>query len=253
MATRYLAECAGWCHCFRDATPFAPLPTIELSHSDLIDTDFVNPLRLGTAAPRWDYAYVCLPGRGIENAKGWPLARECVRALSRAGFSGVLIGRSPIRDLPSVRHVSVMPRLRWEPFLRTLAASRCLLVAGVEDASPRTIAEALALDRPAVVNRNILGGWKYISESTGAFFTSELDVVEVVASVLAHSTNAREWYSDCFGLRRAGARLKHFLNDLGANVRAPYVTLGHVPASDAFLGGAPGACARKALPRSRAR
>ena len=69
MAERYLAECAGWCHCFRDATAFAPAPTIELSHSDLTDVDYVNPRTFANPSASWDYAYVCLPGREVEKAK----------------------------------------------------------------------------------------------------------------------------------------------------------------------------------------
>lgn len=232
MADRYLRECAGWCHCFRDAAAFAPAATIELSHSDLTDVDYVSPPTFGSPSASWDYAYVCLPGREVERAKEWPLARECIRALSAAGFSGLLIGRSPIRDLPPGANVSVRPRLRWADFLRALAACRCLLVASVLDASPRTIAEALALDRPVVVNRDIIGGWKYVADATGAFFTGENDIVDAVAGVLDRATRAREWYCEFFGLRRAGSRLRDFLNTLGGSIRAPYVTLGHVPTID---------------------
>src|SRR5262249_56079686 len=69
MADRYLMECAGWCHCFRDATPFSPAPTIELSHSDLTDVDYVSPRTFGNPSASWDYAYVCLPEREVERAK----------------------------------------------------------------------------------------------------------------------------------------------------------------------------------------
>jgi hypothetical protein len=232
MAERYLAECAGWCHCFRDAAPFAALPTIELSHSDLVDVCYVDPRTFGSRTASWDYAYVCLPGREVEKAKEWALARECIRRLSLAGLSGILVGRSPIRDLPPASRVAVRPRLRWAPFLRTLAAARCLLIASVTDASPRIIAEALALDRPVVVNGNIVGGWKYVNDATGAFFSSERDIVDVVSQVLERATAPREWYCEFFGLCRSGARLKDFLNGLGGRLRAPYVTLGHVPAID---------------------
>lgn len=232
MADRYLMECAGWCHCFRDATAFAPAPTIELSHSDLTDVDYVSPRTFGSPSASWDYAYVCLPGREVEKAKEWTLARACIRALSAAGFTGLLIGRAPIRDLPPAANVSVRPRLRWAEFLRVLAACRSLLVASVFDASPRIMAEALALDRPVVVNRDIIGGWKYVTDATGAFFSSEHDIVDALAGVLDHATFAREWYCEFFGLRRAGSRLKDFLNTIGGDIRAPYVTLGHVPTID---------------------
>jgi glycosyltransferase involved in cell wall biosynthesis len=229
MAEEYLSQCVGWCHCFRDVAPFEAVPAIDLSHSDLTDVDFVSPSRFATSPPSWDFAYVCLPGREIERAKGWELARECVQELMRAGFTGILIGRFPVNDFEPAQRVTLRPRLRWAEFLRCLAGARCLLVTSVTDASPRVIAEALCLNRPVVVHRDILGGWKYVDDATGAFFTGVVDVVGAVAEVLERPTSPRDWYCESFGLTRSGARLRDFLNALGGNLRAPYVTLGQVP------------------------
>lgn len=237
-AAAYLDECLGWCHCFRDTTGFGARPQLDLSHSDLVDVDYVSPRTFGAHAPRWDYAYVCLPGPEVEKAKGWPLARACVGALSRAGFAGLLVGRSPVRDLAATPRVTVRPRLRWAELLQALASSRCLLVTSVTDASPRVLAEALALDRPVVVHRDILGGWKYVDDATGAFFEGGHDVVDTVSRVLAADTSPREWYAARFGLTRSGARLRDFLNDLGGDLRGPYVTLGSVPSADPWLAAA---------------
>lgn len=46
------------------------------------------------------------------------------------------------------------------------------------------MSEALSLDTPVVVNKRIYGGWHYINEKTGAFFTDENDVVDVVLEVI---------------------------------------------------------------------
>jgi hypothetical protein len=234
MAAEYLTQCVGWCHCFRETTAFAQRPHIDLSHSDLIDVDYVSPATFGDPRPRWDYAYVCLPGRAIEEAKRWSLARECVGELSRAGFTGLLIGRSPIRDFVAGPEVVVRPRLRWADFLRALACCRCLLVTSGEDASPRTIAEALSLDRPVLVTHDIAGGWKYVNDATGAFFTGQQDVVEAMSTVLQTQTSPRDWYCSSYGLARSGARLKNFLNTLGGDIRTSYVTLGNVPMRDTW-------------------
>ncbi len=40
------------------------------------------------------------------------------------------------------------------------------------------------MDTAIVVNRNIVGGWKYVNEHTGALFTDENDVVDVFDEVL---------------------------------------------------------------------
>jgi hypothetical protein len=53
---------------------------------------------------------------------------------------------------------------------------------------------------PVVVNRNIVGGWKYVNEDTGSFFTDENDVVEVYADLMERiregRVRPREWYRE---------------------------------------------------------
>jgi glycosyltransferase involved in cell wall biosynthesis len=232
MAGEYLKQCIGWCHCFRDTKAFSTVPQIDLSHSDLVDIDYVSPRNFGRSSAQWDYVYVCMPGAEVESAKGWQLARQCIDRLSRAGLEGVLVGRSLIRDLPVGARVIVRPRLRWRDFLQCLGAARSLLVTSTIDASPRVVAEALALNRPIVLHHDILGGWKYINGATGAFFSRGDEVVETIKRVVAGPASPREWYCDSFGLRRSGSRLKDFLNALGGDIHAPYVTLGSVPAID---------------------
>jgi hypothetical protein len=232
MANRYVRECAGWCHCFRNDTGFGPAPLLALSHSDLLDVDYVNPRTFAQPRKQFDYAFVCLAGRAAEEAKGWSLAKETVLELTRAGLKGLLIGRVVVRDLPPAADVVVRGRLRWPDFLRSLASCRSLLVTSVGDASPRTLAEALALDVPVVVNSEIAGGWKYVNHSTGAFFTGKHDVADAMNGILGSSLSPRDWYCESFGVARSGARLRDFLNALGARLPGPYVTLGHVPSFD---------------------
>lgn len=219
----YLAACEGWCHCFRDAAGFGGRPVAEISHSDLLDTDWVSPRRFGEARREWDYVYVCLPG--TEREKNWPLARECCLALSAAGFHGLLVGRLVIPDLPPTARVTVRGRLRWEELLRCLSRARFLLVSSVEDASPRVLAEALAMDRPIVVHRHILGGWQYVVPATGAFFDGVADVARAASAVLDARTTPREWYCDRYGRTNAGVRLREFLRSLGGEIGSPYVYL----------------------------
>ena len=39
------------------------------------------------------------------------------------------------------------------------------------------VRQALALDVPLLMNRNIIGGWKYVNEKTGEFFNEFLSSV----------------------------------------------------------------------------
>jgi hypothetical protein len=57
-------------------------------------------------------------------------------------------------------------------------------VTGISEASPNIIGQALTLNLAVVINKNILGGWKYVNEKTGAFYNSESDVLDVIKNVL---------------------------------------------------------------------
>jgi hypothetical protein len=231
----YRAMCVGWCSGFQDDSGFGSVPLLSLSHSDLVDLDWIHPGRFAATRPGWDYVYVCPPGPGSERAKGWALARDAVVALSAAGLRGLLIGRVAIPDMPANADVTLRGRVRWDDFLGLLGSARCLLVTAVDDASPRVLTEALALDRPIVVNRAIIAGSKYVNAATGTSFVDASDVVTAVASVIAAPLRPREWLGDYYGLARSGRRLLGFLNGLGGGISGPYATLANVPVFDSSL------------------
>ncbi len=68
----------------------------------------------------------------------------------------------------------------------------------VHDASPRVLVEALSLNVPILVNRHILGGWKYVNGQTGAFFDNEENVVQMFSEIRAKQDRAelrpRQWF-----------------------------------------------------------
>ena len=84
-----------------------------------------------------------------------------------------------------------------------------------KDASPRVLTEALCMDIPALTNKNILGGWKYINESTGEFFTDENDIAESIKKMLVKiegkQYSPRKYFVDNYGVKKAGATLKDYL------------------------------------------
>ena len=75
---------------------------------------------------------------------------------------------------------------------------RVLFAPNLHDASPRVLAEAMCLNVPILVNRHILGGWKYVNDQTGAFFDNEDDVVGAFKGILAAQAQGRlqprGWY-----------------------------------------------------------
>jgi hypothetical protein len=121
-------------------------------------------------------------------SEGRPMMHECMRALQQQarGSSRGLMCRSVAGHCADID-----ARL-------LLCFCRVLFAPNVHDASPRVLAEAMCLDVPILVNRHILGGWKYVNNNTGAFFGSEDDVVDAFKGILAAQEQGqlrpREWY-----------------------------------------------------------
>ena len=60
----------------------------------------------------------------------------------------------------------------------------------------RVVAEALCLGVPVVMNRHILGGWKYINQQTGEFFSDASDVTAAYQTLRSRPEQLapRDWY-----------------------------------------------------------
>jgi hypothetical protein len=213
----YARLCEGWCHCFRDPDRYlAPdAPRVLISESDFLDYDAVSPSNHGGPGENFDFVYVCLPGRWAEGTKNWTLAKRCLQRLcADLDLKGLLVGRWQILDLPFKRNLTVVGDVRRHRLLNLLSRSRLLFVPSVMDASPRILAEALCLDVAVLVNRQILGGWKYVTEATGAFFDSEDDVCDAAQRCLQGSLEPRLWFREHHGPALSSARLGGFLEGL---------------------------------------
>jgi hypothetical protein len=219
----YGAVCEAWCHPFRDPDAYLPAdsPRALISHSDFTDPQQVRPGRFFTHEPRderFDVVYVGAPERWKRAAKSWALAAETLPAIcDELGFRALVVGapKSVRSPSPSLR---VVGRLAWVDLLARLAKARLLFVPNVVDPSPRIMAEALCLDVPLVVNRAIVGGWKYVNPFTGVFFDGQDDVVEAVRACLARARSPRRWYRANFGPYLSGSRLLRLLRRLDPGI-----------------------------------
>lgn len=213
-SAHWLLACEGWCHCFRDPENYLPpgRPAALISYSDFVDLRPKFP-RTGTSKV-YDAAFVCPAGGWTEYTKNWQLARRCIAALSRAGRRVVAIGRTDLTEGSVGAAVVTLPQLSHPELLDVLSDSRCIVVASVMDASPRLIAESLCLDVPVVVNRQILGGWKYVNRHTGRFFDDERSVVRAVDDAIAGCRAPYRWFTANFGPYVSGRRLARFLHEI---------------------------------------
>ena len=215
----YLSLVDGWAHCFREPTDYLPhdVPRIRFSNSDNLNPDRVWGMAAqnGATKKKWDFIYSCMPEAANVVRKNWDLARRCaLRFAERLGLRGLLVGVAGLADTPSHPLIEVRPQMKWAEFLHCIRRSRVAFFPNTWDPSPRLMAEALCLDVPVLVNREILGGWHYVCDATGRFFTDESDAVDAVLALRSNHVAPREWYVANHGTRNAGPRLAGFLRQL---------------------------------------
>ena len=103
-------------------------------------------------------------------------------------YKGLLIGRSGCK-LPdgcdSTKLVTTSKLDCWE-MLKKYSECKFIFIPNVSDASPRVLTEALCHNLPCLVNKNIVGGWKYVTEETGEFFTDENDFCEKLEKLMSN-------------------------------------------------------------------
>jgi len=216
----WVDACEGWCHCFRNPAEFLPSGRVSqlISYSDFVDLRPNFPIDV---EKRYDVAFVCADNSWKRYTKNWQLAKRCVTILSlRHSMRVVLIG-VPVSELEGIEsgNITFVPELERVQLLNVLSACRCLLIASEMDASPRLLAETLSLDVPVVVNRRILGGWKYVNRHTGRFFDDEHSVAAAVNNSIQHCNNPHRWFAANFGPNVTGRRLARFLSRIDPSFR----------------------------------
>jgi glycosyltransferase involved in cell wall biosynthesis len=210
-ALDYEIACDAWCHCFRDPDRFlrTPLPRALISVSDFTDYQQVAPERVDLPPPggRYDVVYVGAVEPWKREAKNWRLAAAAIpRLCDELDLTALVVG-VPTPDFPASTRVTFRWPVPWASLLAAVATARFLLVPNITDASPRVLAEALCLDTPVLVHRDILGGWKYVNRFTGAFFADEQEVVPAARATEDGGLAPRRWFRANYGPYQAGARL----------------------------------------------
>jgi hypothetical protein len=202
-------------------------------------SDFVNEKAAikaawagGRPAKRWDLVYSCPPSALNEFQKNWDLAQSCIVRLAEAGARIVIAGRSGVPGLPRHANIDYLSVVPFADFMRVTASSRAAFLPNWWDASPKVLPQALALDVPVLVNRRILGGWKYVAPETGVFFDDETDVVDAFFTLLDTPVHPHDWLlANGYGQRAAAQRLAAELRALGGDSRAGELSYA-LPTSD---------------------
>ena len=207
----------GWLHCSRNPDFLPGMPKLLFSESDVPFIEHVKPKNL---VKKWDVIYNCGSKDEFHTYhKNWELAKKCFVKMIEADYKILVIGRTKMdtkeEENPNITFKSEVP---YYDFLDLIEQSKLLFVPGVSDASPRVITESLIKDVPVLVNKDIFGGWKYVNNHTGAFFTDENDVMKnmnhIIKRVNKKQYHTRKWFLDNYfvdGVPKAGIRLKEFI------------------------------------------
>jgi glycosyltransferase involved in cell wall biosynthesis len=186
---------------------------IDISESDFYDLDTTPEIE-----KKYDYVYICLkdsdgcPLDGWQsNNRNFKLALKCFPIFKSLGLRGLAVGRVGC-DIEKY-NIETTDFLQWNELQQRIRQSRFLFVPNIDDASPRVIAEAMTKGVPVVMNRNIVGGGKYITLSSGEFFNDESDVINPVVKVLSTpgKYDTRRFWSENYGSDRVSRRLSNFL------------------------------------------
>jgi hypothetical protein len=218
----YEAVCEAWCHCFREPDRYftAQTPRALISTSDFADWIWIERCaQHGKPIGTYDVVYVGALSAAQRSIKNWTLASRGLPALYQAlGLRAVVFGCADA-VFPPQPGITFCDRVDWPVLLATLAHARLVFVPNALDPSPRVITEALCLNKPVLMQRHILGGWKYVNRYTGAFFDDEYDVVMAATEALATPVAPRDWFRTNFGPEHAGRRLAAMMRPFDAAIK----------------------------------
>lgn len=211
-----------WLNCFKD--PYKHIDSDKkialISESDFIDTNIFKPNIL---KKEYDFMYICNKDHDdCESGwnyyiRNWELGKQCIDIMCRKyGMKGIVIGRSHCKLLNDYGNLCIMKEfMSQKELIKTYQQTKCLLLPNTVDASPRILTEALSCDCRCLVNKEILGGWKYVNENTGEFFTNKEDFETSMIKIFNNYNeyNPSEYFNNNYGKINSGKRLKKFLCD----------------------------------------
>ena len=223
---KWVNMCDGWLHCFRDPNSYLPtnMKSILMSESDFADCNLHKPDP--SITKKYDFLYICHRDDKADcSTKEWvaynknlELAEKCFTILCKKhNYKGLLVGRSGC-DLPEgcENKLETTPKLKYNEMIKKYDEVKFIFIPNISDASPRVLTEALCHNVPCLVNKNIVGGWKYVTPETGEFFTDEHDFEENLDKLMGKiaTYEPRKHYIDNYGITNSGVKLKNFIYDV---------------------------------------
>lgn len=221
---KYLEMCQGWIYGFRNPEKYFPpdIPLHFASESDWIDCNVCKPDN--SIKKIYDFIYICLKVDEKKEEcddwatynKNWTLAKKCLDIFcNKYKLKGLLVGRKGCKLPKGCKYMETTNMIDYNDLKKKYNQSKFIFIPNEKDASPRVLAEAMATNLPCFVNKNILGGWKYVNEHTGEFFTSEKDMIEPLETLLdkikEKKYSPRKYFIKNYSVENAGKLFKTFL------------------------------------------
>ena len=194
LCDEYINKCSAWLYCFRDPYKIftnKKMPLLELAQSDFTDPDKVKP-NLNIPI-EYDFIYCCLKdndkceeGWNSIN-RNWILAQKCFEIMCiKHKLKGLVIGRINCKLINDnlKQYLTIIDFQPYGKFHECINKAKFVFIPNIMDASPRILTESLCLNKRVLVNKNIVGGWKYVNNLTGEFFTDEKDIEYSLSKLL---------------------------------------------------------------------
>lgn len=233
--------CDLWLHCFKNPRNYLPEAknNILISESDFIN--YKNHMPDKSIEKEFDYMYNCPKVSDnsscddwVSHNKNWTLAQKCIEILSgKFKLKGLLVGRKNCK-LPDYieKNIKKTGWLNYGENLQYYKKCKFLLIPNRVDASPRVITEAMCYNLPILVNENILGGWKYVNNTTGITFSNIKDFEQKIPFFIKNLGvyEPRNHIINNYGPQKTGKKLKEFLYANIGNINIPkeeveYITI----------------------------
>lgn len=205
----YYGKDRGWsdkvkaiCHPFREyQQPVGDRALHLFSESDFCDSLWMEDIPLLKEKENYEYDFFCFTidssqGVKCKGAHSLPLIFKVAKEL---GMRGLVLDYYP-RPLPPcdtdskwdehVRYVrkslksmdNITIKRGWHPqdkINKWIDKCKFVIFPNTRDASPRTIPETILRGKPVMINKNILGGWKYSNDVNGILYDGSFDMEEL--------------------------------------------------------------------------
>lgn len=214
--TEIINKSLAWCHCLKNTENILPknVPQLLISESDFV-ASYIKP---SFPVKEFDLCYICQKGQ--HEAKNLNFFLQKLSLLcDKLNLKVALVGMNT-EDL-GVEHNNLFcfGSLSRNKTHKIIGKSRFLFLPNELDASPKILTESLLLNVPVLVNKNIIGGWKYISKETGSFFDTEGNLEDSIRFMLKNKFKSREYFLTNFNLSQSQRKLAKLVNSLGVEIK----------------------------------